>query len=60
MVMWNALADRGKFQFIRGSLHRGDIVLFHFTSDLARELKRVLVMGVQKGLRPAPLQDYLK
>lgn len=60
VVMWNALAENGKFQFIRGSLKRGDIVLFHFTPSLAGELKAVMKMAHQRGLHPAPLTDYLK
>ena len=60
VVMWNGLAEGGKFQFIRGSLKRGDIVLFHFTPNLAGELKTVMKMAKAKGLHPAPLTDYLK
>lgn len=60
IVMWNAVAEKGSFKFIRGSLKRGDIVLFHFTPSLAGELKTVMSMAAKKGLRPAPLTDYLK
>ena len=60
IVMWNGLAENGKFKFIRGSLKRGDIVLFHFTPSLAGELKSVMKMAHRKGLHPAPLTDYLK
>ncbi len=60
VVMWNAVAENGRFQFIRGSLKRGDIVLFHFTPSLAGELKKVMKMAKKKGLHPAPLTNYLK
>ena len=60
VVMWNAVAENGRFQFIRGSLKRGDIVLFHFTPSLAGELKTVMNMAKKKGLHPAPLTNYLK
>lgn len=60
IVMWNAVAEKGSFRFIRGSLKRGDIVLFHFTPSLAGELKSVMRMAAKKGLHPAPLTDYLK
>ena len=59
IVMWNAVAGPGKIDFIRGSLTRGDIVLFHFTDDLANELRSVMSMAAKKGLHPAPLMDYL-
>lgn len=60
IVMWNGLAEKGRFKFIRGSLKRGDIVLFHFTPTLDRELKSVMAMAKRRGLHPAPLTDYLK
>lgn len=60
VVMWNGLAENGRFQFIRGSLKRGDIVLFHFTPSLAGELKSVMRMAKAKGLHPASLTDYLR
>ncbi len=60
IVMWNGLAENGKFRFIRGALSRGDIVLFHFTPTLSGELKTVMEMAKRRGLRPAPLTDYLK
>lgn len=59
IVMWNAVAGPGKIDFIRGSLTRGDIVLFHFTDDLANELRSVMSMANRKGLHPASLMDYL-
>ncbi len=60
VVMWNGFAENGRFKFIRGSLKRGDIVLFHFTPSLAGELKSVMKMANRRGLHPAPLTDYLK
>lgn len=60
VVMWNAVAENGSFKFIRGSLKRGDIVLFHFTPNLAGELKTVMRMAAKKGLHPAPLTNYLR
>lgn len=60
IVMWNGLAENGRFKFIRGSLKRGDIVLFHFTPSLDRELKSVMKMAKRRGLHPAPLTNYLK
>lgn len=59
LVMWNAVSDRGRFQFIKGSLHKGDIVLFHFTPSLDQELRAILAMARSKGLTPAVLGDYL-
>ncbi|MFA7266390.1 MAG: polysaccharide deacetylase family protein [Candidatus Nanopelagicales bacterium] len=59
IVMWNGLAENGKFKFIRGALSKGDIVLFHFTPTLPGELKSVMAMAKRRGLRPAPLTEYL-
>ncbi|MEI8083659.1 MAG: polysaccharide deacetylase family protein [Actinomycetes bacterium] len=59
LVMWNATADNGKFVFVRGSLHAGDVVLFHFKPNLANELAEVMAMAHRRGLHPAPLTDYL-
>lgn len=59
LVMWNAVSDRGRFQFLKGSLHKGDIVLFHFTPSLDQELRAILEMARAKGLTPAVLSDYL-
>lgn len=60
IVMWNAVAENGKVKYIRRSLTRGDIVLFHFTPGLENDLKVVMDHAKRKGLRPAPLQDYLQ
>jgi len=59
LVMWNATVDDGRFTFIRGSLHAGDIVLFHFEPNLANELAAIMSMAHSKGLHPAALGSYL-
>ena len=59
IVMWNAVAEGGKFTFVKGSLHRGDIVLFHFKQDLASELKQVIAMAKRHRLHPGSLTGYL-
>lgn len=61
IVMWNAVAQNGKVQFdLKRSIRRGDVILFHFTPSLAGDLRKVLRMARDKGLRAAPLTDYLK
>ena len=60
VVMWNAVAENGSFQVHPGITKRGDIVLFHFTPNLAGELKTVMRMAAKTGLHPAPLTNYLK
>lgn len=59
IVMWNAVVDKGRLSVPGGKLRAGDIVLLHFTKDLARDLK-VAVKALHKaGLRPASLADYI-
>ncbi|GLF92895.1 polysaccharide deacetylase family protein [Streptomyces yaizuensis] len=41
-------------------LRAGDIVLLHFTPDLAADLTRVLAAADAAGLKPARLRDYIR
>ncbi|MFE9661576.1 polysaccharide deacetylase family protein [Streptomyces sp. NPDC005955] len=41
-------------------LRRGDIVLLHFTPNLAKDLTRVLAAADAAGLKPAALRDYVR
>lgn len=60
IVMWDVVAGNGKIQFANGSLRRGDIVLLHFTPSLRTDLAKVMKLARQKGLRPAPLNAFLR
>lgn len=60
IVMWDVVA-RGpdSLDYVSPPLRPGDIVLLHWSSDLARELVSVLKAGARQGLSPAALRDYL-
>lgn len=60
IVMWDVVATDTSVQYVAPPLKRGDIVLLHFTKGLGSALERVLALGRRQGLRPAPLEDYLR
>jgi len=57
--MWDATVSDGRARFASGKLRPGSIVLLHFTSDLARDLKAAVAEIRKAGLTPANLADYL-
>lgn len=60
IVMWDVVVTDTAVQYVDAPLKRGDIVILHFTRGLGPALERVLAMGRRQGLRPAPLEDYLR
>ena len=59
IVMWDAVVDKGKLSVPGGTLRIGDIVLLHFTNDLARDLRVAAKAMHRAGLRPASLAQYI-
>jgi peptidoglycan/xylan/chitin deacetylase (PgdA/CDA1 family) len=61
LVSWNVVVQGGTVYFRSGDgLRPGDIVLLHFGRHLLDDMRRVLRLGRQHGLRPARLSDYLE
>jgi peptidoglycan/xylan/chitin deacetylase (PgdA/CDA1 family) len=59
IVMWNAVVDKGRLSVPGSRLRPGDIVLLHFTPELARDLTVAVKAAHRAGLRPASLAEYL-
>ena len=60
IVMWDAVVENGRFgTWHGGPLAKGSIILLHYTSNLATDLKVAVSMARAQGLRPANLADYL-
>ncbi len=60
IVLWNVLVtDTNEVEYWDAPLRAGDIVLFHFVDDLEVGLEKILELGREQGLRPAPLEDYI-
>jgi peptidoglycan/xylan/chitin deacetylase (PgdA/CDA1 family) len=59
MVLWNAVVDKGRLSVPGGRLRPGDIVLLHFTKNLAADLRVAVRAAHRAGLVPASLADYL-
>jgi peptidoglycan/xylan/chitin deacetylase (PgdA/CDA1 family) len=59
VVMWDAVVDKGKLLVPGGRLRAGDIVLLHFTPELAKDLKVAVKAAHKAGLRPADLATYI-
>jgi len=58
MVMWNAVVDKGRLIVPGGHLRDGDIVLLHFTRNLAKDLRVAVAAAERDGLTPASLAAY--
>jgi len=58
MVMWNAVVDKGTLIVPGGHLREGDIVLLHFTRNLAKDLRVAVAAAKRDGLTPASLASY--
>lgn len=60
IVLWNVLVtDTNEVEYWDAPLRAGDIVLFHFVDGLEVGLEKILELGREQGLRPAPLEDYI-
>jgi peptidoglycan/xylan/chitin deacetylase (PgdA/CDA1 family) len=61
VVQWTATMGSGRLQYqtAKGGLDRGDIILGHFTPDLARTLPAIVKQIRAEGFEVARLEDYL-
>lgn len=60
IVLWNVLVtDTNQVEYWDAPLRAGDIVLFHFVDGLEVGLEKILELGREQGLTPAPLEDYI-
>lgn len=59
ILTWDVVVTGTTVEYVRPPLRSGDVVLLHFTSDLAAGLARIYALGVAQGLHPAALTDYL-
>ena len=59
VVNWTAAANDGRIDWQAGAMQAGDIVLFHFRTDLAQNLQLLATMCRQQGFTVARLEDYL-
>ena len=59
VVNWTAAANDGRIDWQAGAMQPGDIVLFHFRTDLVQNLQLLDAMCKQQGFTVARLEDYL-
>lgn len=59
VVTWHDTMNNGNLTTWGTPLHRGDIVLMHFRTDLLLNLRTVLQIATASGLHPASLTAYL-
>ncbi len=60
IVLWNVLVTNdNQVEYWDAPLRPGDIVLFHFVDGLEVGLEKILELGRQQGLTPAPLENYI-
>jgi peptidoglycan/xylan/chitin deacetylase (PgdA/CDA1 family) len=59
MVMWDAVVDKGRLSITNGRLEAGDVILLHFTDNLAKDLQVAMRAARKAGLTPANLADYV-
>ncbi|WP_188316923.1 glycosyl hydrolase family 18 protein [Solihabitans fulvus] len=59
IVNWDAVVADGKISYYNGSLKAGDIILLHFTANLATDVQVALDAAKAAGLHPAQLTSYL-
>lgn len=61
LVWWSAYVLDGKINYQKTDrLHRGDIVLLHFTPKLAGDLKVLLAQAKSQKLQVGRLEDWLR
>jgi peptidoglycan/xylan/chitin deacetylase (PgdA/CDA1 family) len=59
VVNWTAAANDGRIDWQAGKMEAGDIVLFHFRTDLVQNLKLLAYECRLQGFTVARLEDYL-
>ncbi len=59
VVDWTAAANDGRIDWQAGKMESGDIILFHFRTDLVKNLQLLAAMCKQQGFTVARLEDYL-
>ncbi|MFM9135344.1 MAG: polysaccharide deacetylase family protein [bacterium] len=60
IVMWNMHVENNEVEYVSAPIAAGDIVLFHWSDPyLAQGLEKILELGREQGLSPAPLEDYI-
>jgi peptidoglycan/xylan/chitin deacetylase (PgdA/CDA1 family) len=59
MVLWDVTVDGTRIATTYGSIHAGDIILLHYSANLATGIETLAAELGRLGLHPAPLADYL-
>lgn len=59
LVHWSAVVENGQINYARGSMQPGEILLLHFTPDLARDLQAVFADADARGFKIGKLEDWL-
>ena len=61
ILLWNVTVSQGgSISFGSSSHYRpGDVVLLHFNGDLRANLRKLVRLYAEHGLKPAPLSQYL-
>lgn len=60
IVMWDTVVEQGRISYRFGDgLRPGSVILLHYSSNLAVDLKVAVSAARAQGLRPANLDDYL-
>lgn len=59
LVHWSAVAEKGHVTYSRGSMQPGEIILLHFTPDLARDLQAVFADADARGFKIGKVEDWL-
>jgi hypothetical protein len=57
--MWDVTVNGTDIDTTYGTIRPGDIILLHYTSNLAQGIETLGARLDELGLRPAPLADYL-
>jgi len=60
IVLWNVVVtDDNQVEYWDAPIKAGDIVLLHWVDGLEVGLEKIIELGRQQGLTPAPLEDYI-
>jgi peptidoglycan/xylan/chitin deacetylase (PgdA/CDA1 family) len=59
VVNWTAAANDGRIDWQSHTMQAGDIILFHFRTDLVQNLELLASLCKQQGFTVARLEDYL-
>ena len=60
IVMWDTVVEQGRISYRYGDgLKPGSVILLHYSSNLAIDLKVAVSAARARGLHPANLADYL-